>query len=579
MQQAARIIPLTDGEAVTGVLTLIEDVTERVVHEAELRVRARRQSALASASRAALSGREIDEIAQEAAGLARDTLAVEWVELLELLPDGNGWARLAGTGWPKPSRVVFASSLAAQLCRPPDASPIQCADVQADVRFADETRLLEAGVRGAVLVPIRTRGSHPFGVLAGYSRRRREFTTDEVDFARSLADVLSLAVDRKRLEAELRARVAELADTDRRKDEFLAMLAHELRNPLAPIRNGLLILRHDRIEAKVADGTRDMIDRQVQHLSRLVDDLLDVSRITRGKIELRLEPVDLAEVLGRGIETARPLIESKHHRLNVSHQGGAMRVMADPTRLTQVFGNLLNNAAKYTDPGGEISVSLRGEGPSALVEVRDSGVGMAPRMLPRVFELFTQADATLDRAQGGLGIGLTLVKTLVEMHGGRVGALSEGIGKGSTFRVHLPLSHEDQTANQPAGSAGSPGRRFRILVVDDNADSAESLAMVLSLAGHETRTAHSGVAGLKVAREFRPEVILLDIGLPSMDGYEVAREIRASYGAQPVTVIAMTGYGSEEDRRKSREAGFDIHLVKPLDLDSLRRTLQERVGI
>lgn len=578
MQQTVRIIPLMDGDMVTGTLTLIEDVTERVVHETELQLRARRESALAVSSREALTGKEIDEIAQQVAGLVRDTLGVDWVEILERLPGGSSWARLAGVGWPKQSEVVFESPLAASVCGHRDGGVVQCVETHSDPRFDCESRLQSAGVHSAVLVPIRAPVSHPFGAIGAYSRSTRQFTNEEVEFTCSLADVLSLAVNRKHLEAELRARVAELAETDRRKDEFLAMLAHELRNPLAPVRNGLLILRHGSVEPKVASSTRDMIDRQVQHLSRLVDDLLDVSRITRGKIELRLEHVDLGDVVNRGIETARPLIESKRHRLKVTQHGTSMRVMADVTRLTQVFGNLLNNAAKYTDPGGEISVSIRADGTNATVEVKDSGVGMTPRILPRVFELFTQAETTLDRSQGGLGIGLTLVKTLVELHGGKVSAISEGVGKGSTFGVQLPLFQGEPASSSPTDSLGSASRRFRILVVDDNVDSAESLAMVLNLTGHEARTAHSGMEGLRIAREFRPEAVLLDIGLPSMDGYEVAREIRATYGTHPVTVIAMTGYGSEDDRRKSREAGFDIHLVKPLDLDALSRTLQEEVA-
>jgi PAS domain S-box-containing protein len=383
--------------------------------------------------------------------------------------------------------------------------------------------------------------------------------------------------DRKRLMAELRGRAEELAANDRRKDEFLAMLSHELRNPLAPIRNAVHMLR------EVAGGpelghAREVIERQVTHLARLVDDLLDVSRITRGKVALRPERVGLEEVVARAVETTRPLVEAREHTLSVEVKPNAPYLHADPVRLAQVIANLLNNAAKYTDPGGRITIKAGREGDEAVVRVRDTGAGIPADILPHVFELFTQAERTLDRAQGGLGIGLTLVKSLVEQHGGRVEAFSEGSGRGSEFVVRLPLSAEparDVVAVTPL-PAVAPSQR-RIMVVDDNADAADTLAMVLSLRGYEVRVARDGPSALDTARDFQPELVLLDIGLPGMDGYAVARALRSGPAVNPLRLVALTGYGRDEDRRRSAEAGFDDHLVKPISPDELLHLLASEV--
>jgi signal transduction histidine kinase len=379
--------------------------------------------------------------------------------------------------------------------------------------------------------------------------------------------------DRRR-QYQARAHMAELArqaealrEADRRKDEFLAMLAHELRNPLAPIRNGLQVLRMADEDRELIERTWGLLDRQVGHLGRLVDDLLDVSRITRGKVELRMEPTELGPVLTAAVETARPLIDAKRHHLTVTQPGRPVRVSADAVRLTQVVGNLLNNAAKYSEEGATIALSLAVEGPEAVVRVRDTGVGIAPEMLPRVFDLFTQIDRTLDRAQGGLGIGLTLVKSLVEMHGGTV-EVASGIGTGSEFTVRLALL---SGAGAPVGAAAPerPTARRRVLVVDDNHDAGDSLGDLLELSGHEVRVTRSGPQALEVAREFRPDVGLLDIGLPGMSGYELAGRLRAEGYGSVMLLIALTGYGQDEDRRRTHEAGFDHHLTKPADLRQL----------
>lgn len=365
-------------------------------------------------------------------------------------------------------------------------------------------------------------------------------------------------------EEELGRQAEELRAADRRKDEFLAMLAHELRNPLAPIKNGLEILR--RAGDPAARDTRDMIARQVDHLTRLVDDLLDVSRITRGKVELRPAEVDLNAVLARAAEGVRPLADARRHRLTVTPAPRPVWVTADLTRLVQVVGNLLTNAAKYSDPGGRIDLTLAEEGEEAVIRVTDAGTGIPADVLPRVFDLFAQADRTLDRSEGGLGIGLTLVKGLVELHGGTVKAASDGPGRGSEFTVRLPVVRRAAEPKPPAARVpSSRAAAKRVLVVDDNADAADSLAALLQLLGHRVRVAHSGAEALQTVGSFHPDVGVLDIGLPGMTGYELAGRLRADLAGDPLTLIALTGYGQAEDRVRARDAGFDHHLTKPAD--------------
>ena len=372
-------------------------------------------------------------------------------------------------------------------------------------------------------------------------------------------------------------KLAELAlrDVDRRKDEFLAILAHELRNPLAPIRNSLHILRLTSQNDPVGERVGDMMDRQVNHMVRLVDDLLEVSRITSGKIALRKERVDLAAILQNSMETSRPLIEAVDHHLTLAFPPEPLIVDGDPVRLAQVFANLLNNSAKYTDAGGEIGITVRREDGWAVISVRDTGAGIPREMLPSVFELFTQIDRHADRAQGGLGIGLTLVKSLVEMHGGTVQANSAGLGQGSEFVVRLPLVSD----KRPAELSGTPEistsllKPRRVLVVDDNRDAAESMGILLKLLGADVHVAYSGAEALEALPAYRPDVVILDIGMPGMDGYEVARRIRQQPEFQKVTLIALTGWGQDKDRRQSQTAGFDYHLIKPADVDALQALL------
>ena len=359
-----------------------------------------------------------------------------------------------------------------------------------------------------------------------------------------------------------------LREADQRKDEFLATLAHELRNPLAPIRNALHVLRLTGRDPAVL-RVSEMMTRQVDHMVRLVDDLMEVSRITRGKIELRREPVDVAAVLRSAIETSQPVIDAAGHRLTVALPPAPLVVDGDAVRLAQVFANLLNNAARHTEAPGDIWVDACREADDVVVSVRDAGVGISADMLPRVFEMFTQAKGSHRRTQGGLGIGLSLVRSLVQMHGGVVTAASEGPGRGSEFTVRLPTTNAASKVDAPLRLPESvPG--IRVLVVDDNADAADSLGLLLGLLGADVRVTHDGASALEALADFQPQMILLDIGMPGLDGYEVAARIRADPEHRGVTLVALTGWGQEEDRRRSRQAGFDYHLIKPTDLDALR---------
>lgn len=363
---------------------------------------------------------------------------------------------------------------------------------------------------------------------------------------------------------------AERQEADRRKDEFLAMLAHELRNPIASINGAAQLLGKLETESEL-EWAKDVIQKQIKHLSRLIDDLLDVSRITRGKISLRKEVLNLSPIVSGAVETVRQLIEDRKHELVVSLAPGALRVEGDPMRLEQILVNLLTNAAKYTESGGKISLSATHDQDSIVIQVRDNGLGIAPELLPRIFDPFTQGDRSAARTEGGLGIGLTLAKQLAEMHGGEITADSAGLSQGSEFTLRLPAAKAAATPKPPAKDRlpRLARQNSRILVVDDNVDTAQGMAKLLSLLGHDVKTAHNGEAAIEVAREQRPEVILLDIGLPKLDGYQVVRQLRQEPCCKTALIIAVSGYGQEEDRRKSQEAGFDHHLVKPVDFDTL----------
>jgi signal transduction histidine kinase len=399
-----------------------------------------------------------------------------------------------------------------------------------------------------------------------YSLRARKTTEDELG---ELVDSFNAMV------AEIGRRAAALAHADQRKDEFLATLAHELRNPLAPLRNAVAILRVARDKPEMSARALDMMERQLNQMVRLVDDLLDVSRITTGKLGVRKTVVDVRDAVRDAVETVRPFIDTRKHELDLVLPAGDVPAEGDRTRLSQVFANLLHNAAKYTEPGGHIRLTLGIEEDRAVVRVADNGIGLDPRSFASIFDMFVQVDRSLTRTQAGLGVGLTLARRLVALHDGTLTAGSEGVGKGSEFVVRLPLASAPvaaaSTAETSAGEAATPVRR--ILLADDNADFANSLATLLSARGHDVRVARDGAEALQAAADFNPDFAFLDIGMPKVHGYEVARRLRNAPGTSECVLVAVTGWGQEDDRRRAREAGFDRHLVKPVDPSDIETIL------
>jgi signal transduction histidine kinase/ActR/RegA family two-component response regulator len=377
----------------------------------------------------------------------------------------------------------------------------------------------------------------------------------------------------RRTQEALRETESRLLEADRRKDEFLATLAHELRNPLAPMRNAVKILKAKGPLDPQLVWARDVLDRQTQGMTRLLEDLLDVSRISRDRLKLRTDRVDLVTVIEAALETSQPAIDAAGHQLTISLPAEPIRLTADPVRLAQVFSNLLQNAAKYTEPGGQIQLTAERGGAEVRVSVRDSGVGIPSEQLSQIFEIFSQAKPALVSAQSGLGIGLSLVKSLVELHGGSIEARSEGAGRGSEFVVRLPVASAAPAERTAAPSDDEQAATYRILIVDDNRDSADSLAMYLKIKGHDTRTAYDGEQALQAAEEIRPDVVLLDIGMPRLDGYEVCRRIRQQPWGSGMLVVALTGWGQVEDQRRTEEAGFDRHMVKPIEPAALMKLL------
>ncbi len=439
--------------------------------------------------------------------------------------------------------------------------------------------------------PADSEGSLFAQMLASRSRRARDLSLGEcwlhvsVDPIRDAVGAIKGALclvsditDRKRMEMQLLRQAEELQDAARRKDEFLAMLAHELRNPLAPLANTLEIIRLQSSSNSLIEDSLDIARRQIQHMARLLEDLFDVSRITRGKVDLRKKTIDFNLIVAHAVEMAVPLVESLHHELTVALPPEPLRIDGDPTRLEQIVSNLLNNAAKYTERGGRITVSLTRENNQAVLRVQDSGIGISAEMQRHVFDLFVQADHSLDRARGGLGIGLTLVRSLVELHDGSISVHSDGPGLGSEFVVRVPAIPEhtpvDSNVKRPSSPVASG--RLRILIVDDNRDSARTLARVLELGGDEAFCTYDGPSTINLVATHEPDVVLLDIGLPGMDGYQVAEQLRTRWSADDLTLVAVTGYGGEEDHYRVRRAGFDDHLVKPVNLELLEKALEGR---
>ena len=527
--------PVRDGEGhVVGCVLVFRDVTERRRLErqaAEQAEAARKLAAIVDSSEDAIIGKTLDGIIQS------------WNSAAERV---FGYAADEAVG--RPITMLFPADRLDEEER--IITRIRSGE---RVEHFDTVRLRKDGSAVPIsltISPIRD-GE---GRIIGASKIARDIT------------------ERKRLEDQLRQVAADLSNADRRKDEFLATLAHELRNPLAPLRNALQIIGLSP-DPDAKERARKLMERQLGLMVRLVDDLMDVSRITRGKVELRKERVQLSAVVGSAVETSRPLIEQMGHELTVRVVKPPVVVDADPTRLAQVFANLLNNAAKYSDRGGHIWLTAEREGSDVVVSVKDTGIGIPPDKLTSIFDMFSQVDRSLEKAQGGLGIGLTLVRRLVEMHDGRVEARSEGVGRGAEFVVRLPLVVEAPVPQRDHGEPGALKSSLRILIVDDNRDGADSLAEMLRLMGNDTRTAYDGQQGVAVTGDFRPDVVLMDIGLPKLNGYEAARRIREQPWGKHAVLIAVTGWGQDEDRRRSHDAGFDHHMVKPVDPAALMKLL------
>ncbi len=428
-------------------------------------------------------------------------------------------------------------------------------------------------LRSYIAAPLVTQGA-VIGVLTlAMADSGRQYSERDLDMACALADRLALALNHSRLYAEATAARLEAERANRAKDEFLAMLGHELRNPLAPILTALQVMK---LRAPTAiERERAILERQVKHVVSLVDDLLDVSRITSGKIELSRERIVLRDTVSKAIEQVEPLLEQRHHEVRIDVPHG-LAVAGDPVRLAQVLSNLISNAAKYTEPGGRIEVAGSRDGGDVVLRVGDTGVGLHPELLPRVFDLFVQGGQSLDRAQGGLGLGLAIVRSVVELHGGRVSAHSDGPGSGSEFRVTLPALDADVVAAEPAPLvARAPlTAGVKVLIVDDNEDALELLSEALALSGYETHTASDAATAITRAEALRPDVALLDIGLPVVDGYDLARQLRHTSGLENLRLVAITGYDQAADRERARSAGFDEHMVKPISVDDLQRVVE-----
>ncbi len=567
------------------------------IREAESAMRDAMRSAQTTAEQLSTQNQRLELLSQVAVDLLaatemQDLLTRLFARIAPLLgldvyfhylqqPDGS--LRLAASGGVEPQLVQAGALLpeghavcgrAAQSGVPQHARRILHSD-------DPHTAFLRAcGLQSYVCTPMRT-AERVVGTL-GFGRRSDvDFVDDEVNFLRTLTSYVALARERIEAAAKIGEQANDLLEADRRKDEFLAILAHELRNPLAPIRNAAHVLRQLYRDDPQLERWRGTIERQARQMARLVDDLLDVARISRGKIVLRRERVRLGICVAGAIESATPLIEARRHRLVVEQFDDALEVIGDPTRLSQMVANLLTNAAKYTPDGGSIRVRVDREDDQGVIRVRDDGIGLAPEIASRLFELFAQAEQTLDRAQGGLGVGLALTRRLVEMHGGSVSATSEGEGRGSEFTLRLPLAPtplSGDTAEALLPVAGGESIvDVRVLLVEDNVDAAQSTRELLELEGMQVLLAGSATEALERVDAFAPDVVFVDVGLPGMTGYELARRLRASSSASDAAIIALTGYGQADDLRESALAGCDAHLVKPVDPERLLQTIRTLV--
>lgn len=569
---------------VAGIFTGGYDITERVRLERRRDALAALTDRLAGAGQAGYEGARIVGMNLQASRAAYGTVQHDTGEL-DVARDwvADGVESLAGI------TPLAAYGEHIDALRRGEATVVQDVRLDPGVPDPESASALEAlHARSFVNVPV-LEGGRLVAVLFVHDERARHWTAEELAFMHEAASRTRTAVERAAAEAELRSNEeryrllnAELAEASRMKDEFLATLAHELRNPLAPVRNALALQRLRGDEPAVIAQTRALMERQLQHMVRLIDDLLDLSRLSRGTVELQTERVSLASAISLAIDASRPFIEQASHELSLTLPGEDLVVLADPVRLAQVITNLLNNAAKFTPTGGRLSVSLEREGEWALMRVADNGIGLRADQLDRIFNMFEQVDRSHAQVSGGLGIGLTLVRRLVEAQGGRVDARSEGLGLGSVFLVRLPiaapLTASRAGAGAESGVAAARGLAQRVLIADDNEDAAQSLAMLMEIAGHETRVVSDGASAVAMAREFRPHAAILDIAMPILDGLSAARSIRADAAGGDVLLIALSGFGQEADRQRSTEAGFDAHLVKPVDHGDVERLLLAHAG-
>ncbi|MDC3957070.1 hybrid sensor histidine kinase/response regulator [Polyangium jinanense] len=563
--------PLYDAEHhIRGSIAAFLDITDRKFTEANLERRTRRLQLLWEAARILMTVHDLDAMVRALFEKIRADLGLDLYENCVVEPQAPRLRLVSSAGIPPEAAAALASiDFGGLICGEvaERSEPIVLTDVQ-DSTDARAASLRELGVQAYVCNPLMA-GGRLVGTLSFGSCSKRAFTQDEVEFLETITQYVAVAGERLLL-------IEQLREADRRKDTFIATLAHELRNPLAPIRNAVQLLKAKGPPEPKLVWCRNVIDRQVHYMTRLLEDLLDVSRISRGKLEVRRERVALSAVIDVAVETSRPMVEAGRHQLTVSLPASSICVDGDPVRLAQVFSNLLNNAAKYTPEGGEISLSVERRETIVVVSVRDNGIGITSDMLPKVFDIFAQAAPALERAQGGLGIGLSLVKGLVELHGGKVSVRSEGSNCGSEFSVELPIVGLPQASDSDEHAASVLVVKHRVLVVDDNVDNADSLAALLEITGSEVMTAYDGEQALRIAESFKPTVMLLDIGMPRMNGYQVCRRLREQAWGRAVFLIAMTGWGQTEDRRQTQEAGFDHHLVKPVDSTALMKLLAER---
>jgi PAS domain S-box-containing protein len=566
------VSPIRDAEGrLLGTSKVARDITERKSEQDALKTQTERLGLLWEAASVLLSAEDPDAMLHGVFAKVGPHLGADTYSNYMVNPDGDGLTLSSSEG--------VSAEVARQLAHPEFERAICDAVVDnrepfvaADIQQSDDSRLQlvkSLGIRAYACNPLLI-GDSLLGTLSFSSRTKDQFDADEVAFIETISHYVTVAYERLRL-------LNQLKDSDRRKDEFLATLAHELRNPLAPIRSAIKVLHLRGADNAEARWGREVIERQVRHLTRLIDDLLEISRITRNELELRKRCVELSEVINGAIEASRPLIEASGHELTVALPAEPVYLDGDLVRLAQVFLNLLNNAAKYTERGGRIWLTAQRDGDTVIVTVKDTGMGIAAEKLPHLFQMFYQVDRTLERSQGGLGIGLSLVRRLVEFHDGTVQARSAGVGTGSEFIVTLPVRlQEPERRPVQANDGGRNMATGRILVADDNRDSAESLSMFLRLNGNEVETVYDGVEAVEAAERFRPDVILLDIGMPRLNGEDACRQIRATSWGQDMMLVALTGWGQEEDRRRAVEAGFDAHLVKPVDPAEVMKLLAAR---